>query len=431
MWGSEEPQMGIRKAVNRELSVIAAICLGLFAGNRGFAQVAQPQAAQQPSAQTAAAARPVGTIKSISGNTITLTNDVGVDVTVLVQDAAKLLRIAPGQKDLKDAAPIQLQDLQPGDRILVHGKLADDEKSILATSVVAMKKADIADKQSREREELQRHRVGGLVNSVDRANNAISVALPGLGEKKNVVIYLSKDTILRRYAQDSVKFDDAKPAPLEQIKAGDQLRARGTRSSDGNELTADEIVSGTFRNIAGTISAIDPSAGSITVQDLVWKKLITVKIAAESQLRKLPPPMAQRIAMRLKGIPSDSQTPAQAPNAGAVAAANPGQAPRSGGPPPGGPGAGGAAGMRRPGGGDAPDLQQAINRMPAATLADLQKGDAVIVVATEGGPNDAPTAITLLGGVEPILEASPNANASTILTPWSLGSAPGGEAATP
>jgi hypothetical protein len=76
-------------------------------------------------------------------------------------------------------------------------------------------------------------------------------------------------------------------------------------------------------------------------------------------------------------------------------------------------------------------LQQAINRMPAATLADLQKGDAVMVVATEGGPNGEPTAITLLGGVEPILEASPNANASTILTPWSLGSAPGGEAATP
>ena len=430
MWRSEESQMGIRKPVNRELSVIAVICLGLFAGNRGFAHAAQPQAAQQPSAQTAAA-RPVGTIKSISGNTITLTNDVGVDVTVLVQDAAKLLRIAPGQKDLKDAAPIQLQDLQPGDRILVRGKLADDGKSVLAMSVVAMKKADIADKQAREREEWQRHGVGGLVNSVDRANNTISVALPGLGEKKNVVIHLSKDTILRRYAQDSVKFDDAKPAPLEQIRPGDQLRARGTRSSDGNELTADEIVSGTFRNIAGTISAVDSSAGSITVQDLVSKKLITVKITAESQLRKLPPPMAQRIAMRLKGIPSDSQMPAQAANAGAVAAANPGQAPRSGGPPPGGPGAGAAAGMGRPRGGDAPDLQQAINRMPAATLADLQKGDAVMVVATEGGPNGEPTAITLLGGVEPILEASPNANASTILTPWSLGSAPGGEAATP
>ena len=86
--------------------------------------------------------------------------------------------------------------------------------------------------------------------------------------------------------------------------------------------------------------------------------------------------------------------------------------------------------MGRPGGGP-PDLQQAISRMPAATLADLQKGDAVMIVATEGGSNGVPTAITLLGGVEPILEASPKSNASTILSPWSLGSAPGGEAATP
>ena len=419
------------RPVRESALLIAAICLSFSAGSGADSQSPQAQAGQQPSSQTPAAARPVGTIKSISGKAITLTTDAGSDVTVQVQDATKLVRIAPGQKDLKEATPIQLADVQPGDRILVRGKLAEDGKSVLAASVIAMKKADIADKQAREREEWQRHGVGGLVNSVDRANNTISVALPGLGEKKNVVIHLSKDTILRRYAQDSVKFDDAKPAPLEQIRPGDQLRARGTRSSDGNELTAGEIVSGTFRNIAGTISAIDPSAGSITVQDLVSKKLITVKITAESQLRKMPPPMAQRIAMRLKGIPSDSQMPAQAPNAGAVAAANPGQAPRSGGPPLGGPGAGGAAGMGRRGGGGATDLQQAINRMPAATLADLQKGDAVMVVATEGGPNGEPTAITLLGGVEPILEASPNANASTILTPWSLGSAPGGEAATP
>jgi len=69
--------------------------------------------------------------------------------------------------------------------------------------------------------------------------------------------------------------------------------------------------------------------------------------------------------------------------------------------------------------------------MPAATLADLQKGDAVMVVATEGGANGVATVITLLGGVEPILEASPKSSASTILSPWSLGTGAGGEAATP
>ncbi len=86
--------------------------------------------------------------------------------------------------------------------------------------------------------------------------------------------------------------------------------------------------------------------------------------------------------------------------------------------------------MGRPGS-DSADLQQAISRMPASSLADLHKGEAVMVVATGGGANGLSAVITLLGGVEPILEASPRSSASTILSPWSLSNAGGGEAATP
>ncbi|HKV64735.1 MAG TPA: DUF5666 domain-containing protein [Candidatus Acidoferrum sp.] len=392
----------------------------------------QAQTPTQQSAQTPGATRPVGTIKSISGNTVTLTTDAGSDVTIQVQDATKFVRIAPGQKDLKDATPIQLTDIQAGDRILVRGKPADDGKTILAASVIAMKKADIADKQSRDREEWQKHGTAGLVSSVDPGSNTISVLLPSVGEKKSVAIHLSKETVLRRYAPDSVEFDDAKPASLDQIKPGDQLRARGTRNADGTEFTADEIVSGTFRNIAGTISAVDSSSGTITVQDLVTKKPITVKITAESQLRKLPQQMAQRIAARLKGAAPDASAAAPASgSAAAVANASAGQTPASNGPPSGSSVPGGGGGMGRTGGAGNADLQQMISRMPAATLAELQKGDAVMIVATEGGPNGPSIAITLLGGVEPILEASPKSSASTILSPWSLSSGGGGEAATP
>jgi hypothetical protein len=70
-----------------------------------------------------------------------------------------------------------------------------------------------------------------------------------------------------------------------------------------------------------------------------------------------------------------------------------------------------------------------LSRMPAATLADLQKGDAVMIVTTEGTQANGVTAITLLAGVEPILQASPNGGASSILTPWSLSGAPSGDAA--
>ena len=93
-------------------------------------------------------------------------------------------------------------------------------------------------------------------------------------------------------------------------------------------------------------------------------------------------------------------------------------------------GSGGPGGAGRNVGGGA-DFQQAINRVPPVTLAELQRGDAVMIVATEGGPGGESSVITLLGGVEPILAASPNGNASTILSPWSLSAGPGGEAGNP
>ncbi|HEY1865753.1 MAG TPA: hypothetical protein VGG55_01685, partial [Candidatus Acidoferrales bacterium] len=80
-----------------------------------FAAVPQTQQAQL--AQTTAAAQQVvGAIKAISGNTITLKPDAGADLTVVVADGARVLRVAPGQTDLKTAAQIQLSDLQVGDR---------------------------------------------------------------------------------------------------------------------------------------------------------------------------------------------------------------------------------------------------------------------------------------------------------------------------
>jgi hypothetical protein len=50
-----------------------------------------------------------------------------------------------------------------------------------------------------------------------------------------------------------------------------------------------------------------------------------------------------------------------------------------------------------------------INRFPTITLADLKKGDAVMIVANEGTPGaNTVTAVTVLSGVDPILTANPN-----------------------
>ena len=68
-----------------------------------------------------------------------------------------------------------------------------------------------------------------------------------------------------------------------------------------------------------------------------------------------------------------------------------------------------------------------ISHMPPATLTDFEKGDAVMIVSTEGTDSGVVTAITLLGGVEPILAATPKGGAPMTLSPWSLGGE-GGEA---
>src|SRR5581483_726061 len=163
---------------------------------------------------------------------------------------------------------------------------------------VVMTKADIAQKQQQEREDWQRRGTGGLVTAIDPAAGTVTISsTPG----KTMVVHTSKSTVIRRYAPDSVKFDDAKVATLEQVKVGDQLRARGDKNADGTELQAEEIVSGTFRNIAGTVISTDAANNTVTLKDLATKKPVTIKVSSDSQLRQMPQMMAQFMAMRLKG----------------------------------------------------------------------------------------------------------------------------------
>jgi hypothetical protein len=366
-------------------------------------------APQTPAAQ----AKAVGQIKSISGNTLTLTTDDGKNVSVSLADGVRVVRIAPGQTDLKNATAITPQDLQVGDRVLVRGKASDDTKSLTASAVIVMKGSDVAAKQQQEKDDWQKRGIGGLVSEVDPAAGTVTISVTTLAGSKKVLIQTNKKTVIRRYAPNSVKFDDAKASKLADIHPGDQVRARGNKNADGTEFAAEEIVSGNFRNIAGTITAVNAGDNSLTVMDLLTKKPVVVQVSADSQLRKLPQMMAQRIAMRLKGQTPEGQQAAGGAPANA-AAANP-----AGGAPPGAPGgAGGYGGAAGRGGGG--DLQQMLSRLPAMKVDDFQKGDAVILVSTEG-TDSAVTAITLVGGVEPILTAAPKGGQAMVLSPWSLG----------
>jgi hypothetical protein len=408
----------MRSKTSRVLGSIFYAALTIALVNAASPAFASPQQANQADQQNAIQ-KQVGTIKSIVGTTVTITTDSGAAASVNVQPTTKIVRVEPGQTDLKNAVPLELKDLQVGDRVFIRWKASDTAQPVNAIGIIVMKRADVDAKQQHEREDWQKRSVGGLVTAVDPATKTVSISVMAIGGKKSIAINTTPKTVFRRYAPDSVKFDDAKVSALDQITPGDQLRALGTRNADGTAVDAEVVVSGSFRNIAGPIISVDPVTNTMNVTDLIAKKSVAVKVSDQTQLRKLPPEVAQRIAFRLKaaagGATQSGDASAPAGSAAANADRSPGNGVSSSTSPSaqqGGPG--------RPPGGQA-DLQQILNRMPASKLADFQKGDVVMVVSTEGTDSGGVTAITVVGGVDPILAASPSASQAMTLSPWSLG----------
>ncbi|MGA2251190.1 hypothetical protein [Terracidiphilus sp.] len=349
-----------------------------------------------------------GVITAINGSTLTVKTDSGESHQVTVAADTDLKRIEPGQTSLSSAAAITLADLAVGDRILVRGLDADATADPLQPKqIVAIKAADMAQKQEKDLADWQKRGVAGLVKSVDAANGVITVSTGAGPTAKTLVVKTTSATILKRYAAGTVRFDQAQPAPINAIQAGDQLRARGEKNADGTEIAAEEVVSGSFRNVSGTILSVDAAASIVTLKDLTTKKQVTIHIGPDAQMHRIPDQMAQAIAARLKGT------------AGAG----------GGGQRPAGSGAGAGSGGGRGAGAGGGDPQQFLSRTPVIKISDLQKGQAIMVVATDAAGSGAASnsgdvnAVMLLAGVEPLLEAPA---ARDLLSSWSMGA--GGDA---
>jgi hypothetical protein len=373
-------------------------------------------------AQEAAAGRALGVVTKVDTDArrITLKSDAGGEVSVALDPRASFRRVAPGETNLSNAQTITLTDIHAGDRVLARGKAGEDQKSVVATLVVVMSKSDIASRQAAERADWDRRGVTGIV--AETSGDSVTINMRTLEGVKPLVITAAPDAVIRRYAPDSVKFADANPSKLSDIQKGDQVRARGIKSPDGSKMTAEEIVSGQFKMIAGLVVSVDAQENVIRINNIETKKQMNVKISADSSLKKLQPQLAQMIANRLHGVAPGVGQGGDGPGGFA------GRGPGGGGP--GGPGAGpgGGFGGRGPGGpggrggfggGRGGDLQQMIDRTPAISLADLMTGDAIIVSSTVGSNADQVTAITLLAGVEPILTKPGTREMS--LGDWNMG----------
>lgn len=390
----------------RKTGVLRGAALGASLVMSAVMLCALDCAAQAPAP---AAARQIGAIKSVAGNSMTLTTDAGQQVSVSVPEGAHILQLAPGSTNLKEAEAITLADIAVGDRVLVTGKADGDASSLEASRVILMKSSAIAQKHATEQEDWQEHGIGGIVSAVDEATGAVTIAE---GAKK-VTVNTSSKTKFRRYAGDSVKFEDAKPGTLAQIQAGDQLRVRGGKSADGSSIDAEEVVSGSFKNLAGVIASISSANNTLTLKDLATKKVVTVKVTANSSVRTLPPRAAAMFAARAKG---GAASGGEAQHTGSQRAAQSTGA-----------GVGEGAAEERSAG---MDLSHLVSRLPNETLSDLKVGDAVMIVASQPDPGSSTeTAVTLLSGVEPILAATPSGTPAMTLSPWNMGGAPGDSSA--
>lgn len=353
-------------------------------------------------AQDPSGGRFLGAITKVDADArqITLKTDAGAEIGVSMDARATFRKIAPGETNLNNAQTIAISDIHVGDRVLARGKTSDDQKSLAAMQIIVMSQSDIATRQAADRADWDRRGATGVV--VDANADQVTINIRTIAGVTPLVIKPGANAVVRRYAPDSVKFADAKPSKFSEIKKGDQVRARGNKTPDGMTMTAEEIVSGQFAMIAGTIVSVDAKENLVRINNLATKKQMTVKILPDSTVKKLPAPIAQVIANRLHGVADDAGPGRGAggnerPNAPVGAPAGAAQSGRGAGEFA-GRGRGGSGGGRGPG-----DLQQTIDRIPPMTLADLMMGDAIIVSSTVGASADQATAIILLAGVEPIL----------------------------
>lgn len=390
-------------------SFLTLACIGIFGSFSLTATAQTPAGSPPPALQGIKANLAVGEVTAIADNKISLqTTDGAIDVVLSTSTAFK--KVSAINPNLQQAAASSLTEVSVGDKLLVTGAVAADKKSVPAKNVFIMTKSDIAQRDVAERDAWRTRGVSGKVTAIDFSKQQVTIAARGgMAGTTNVVMTPKSGAKYLRYASNSNKYSDAKASSLAEIKIGDEVRAIGDKSEDGATIQADQILSGAFKTVVGTITAIDTAKNEITIKEAQGGKTAIVALTGNSVLKKFPADMAMMMAgggMR----PGGMGQPGQGGQGGNVMMRPPQQ--------PAGQtqGQGGNAGMgqggMRPGGGmgggmrGGRDLDAMLDRMPAISIADLKVGDAIGASSMEGNSADRYTAIKLVAGVEPFLAAA-------------------------
>ena len=351
----------------RNFGSIRVLCtLALLAG----AAALKAQTASDPAITALSVMGVVSELKAETRQVI-VTTAAGSQVTVTLSDRTVYMRIPPGEKTKDKFIKIAPTDFAVGDSVFARGRMSDDRKSMPALEFYVMSKGDIAEKKERERSEWSKRGIAGTVSALNPETKEITVDARTPEGPKPIVVATTGETKFRRYAPDSVRFSDAQPGAFADLKVGDQLRALGTKSADGSRFTPEEIVTGSFQTISGTITEIDAEKKDIKIKDLQSQQPVTIAVTKDSAMRKLTPEMVTALT-----------TPGKASG----------------------------------------DLQEMFDQLPAFTLAELKAGDSIVISSTKGTDPARVTAIAVVSGVAPLLQNKQAARTTAVsLGAMSLG----------
>ena len=326
-----------------------------------------------------------------------------------------LARAESGKITPADLDKIALADVGVGDRVVVLGRVSDDKQAVLARILIVAKKADIAGKQDRDREEWRRRGTLGVVSAVNPATKEITISTRTPEGQKPLVVEAGGERVsFRRYPAGSVKYADARPSAFADVRVGDQLRALGAKNADGSRFTPEIVAFGSFRTLLGKVVSVDVANKTVKINDEQNKRVLDVSLVADSHVRRLPEMMGMMMARlagggamgggRFGGGQGGGGGGRQGGARGGGGGG--GQTPAGAQPQQGGEGQGGSGQRRMMGGGGGGfDIQEMIERLPQVQLSELKPGDVVIMSSTVGSDPSRATAITILAGAEPILLA--------------------------
>src|ERR1044072_8863539 len=242
----------------------------------------------------------MGVVSELKAETrqVIVTTAAGSQVTVTLSDRTTFMRIPPGEKTKDKFIKIAPTDFTVGDSVFARGRMSEDRKNLPALEFYVMSKGDIAEKKERDKDEWSKRGIAGTVSAINAEKKEISVDSRTPEGPKPIVIAATDETKFRRYAPDSVRFSDARPGAFGDLKVGDQLRALGTKTADGSRFTPEEIVSGSFQTISGSVTDIDAEKKEIKIKDLQSQQPVTIALSKDSSMRRLTPEM---IAALTKG----------------------------------------------------------------------------------------------------------------------------------